>query len=81
MPDPAHGELWLEVNGVQRQRANVDTMLFAVPDILVELSRLFELRAGDLIFTGTPAGVGPLVRGDRFRAGYPGIPELTGRIA
>jgi fumarylpyruvate hydrolase len=80
VPAPGRGELWLEVNGVEHQRADVSTMIFGVPAIIVELSRLFELRAGDLIFTGTPAGVGPLVRGDRFRAGFAGLPELTGRI-
>ena len=52
-----------------------------MPEIVAELSKLFELKPGDLIFTGTPAGVGPLVRGDRFRAELRGIATLEGRIA
>ena len=56
-------------------------MIFAVPEIISELSQLFELKAGDLVFTGTPAGVGPLQRGDVFRASLQDIAELEGRIA
>jgi fumarylpyruvate hydrolase len=56
-------------------------MIFSVPEIIALLSRLFELKAGDLIFTGTPAGVGPLARGDVFAARLEGIAELRGGIA
>ena len=51
-----------------------------MPDILHELSKLFALKAGDLVFMGTPAGVGPLVAGDAFVATLDGIVELHGRI-
>ncbi|MGH8147467.1 MAG: fumarylacetoacetate hydrolase family protein [Rhodanobacteraceae bacterium] len=78
---PAHAQLSLAVNGDVRQKTDIDDMIFAVPEILAELSKLFELKPGDLIFTGTPAGVGPLVRGDRFRAELQGIATLEGRIA
>ncbi|TXH66829.1 MAG: FAA hydrolase family protein [Lysobacteraceae bacterium] len=57
--------LTLEVNGVERQRARLELMIWDVPDILHELSKLYALRAGDLVFMGTPAGVGPLQPGDR----------------
>jgi len=51
-----------------------------VPEIIAELSTLFELAPGDLIYTGTPAGVGPLVRGDVVEAGIDGLTPLTIRI-
>ena len=50
-----------------------------MPEILHELSKLFALRAGDLVFMGTPAGVGPLQPGDRFHAALDGVVELRGR--
>jgi len=74
------GELRLDVNEVTRQRADIATMVLQVPEILQALSTLYTLRAGDLIFTGTPAGVAALQRGDRFSASFPGLPTLTGRI-
>lgn len=77
---PRNGTLALEVNGTQRQCADVSDMVFAVPEIIAELSRLFELRAGDLVFTGTPAGVAALVRGDRFRATFADVAVLEGDI-
>ena len=77
---PASGALWLEVDGARRQAADVAEMVFAVPEIIAELSKLYTLAAGDLIYTGTPAGVGPLLRGDAFRAGFAGHVELAGRI-
>lgn len=73
--------LWLEVNGERRQASTLDEMIFTVDDVLVHLSTLFRLRAGDLVFMGTPAGVAALQRGDRFRAALDGVAELTGEIA
>ena len=55
-------------------------MIFSVPQIIQALSKLFELTAGDLIFTGTPAGVAALARGDWFKARLEGIGELHGAI-
>lgn len=77
---PAHARLWLAVNGQVRQDSDIANMIFAVPDVIAELSRLFELKPGDLVYTGTPAGVGPLQRGDRIRAELQGIAVLEGRI-
>jgi fumarylpyruvate hydrolase len=77
---PRAARLTLSVNGSLRQRADIADMIFTVPEIIHELSKLWELVAGDVIFTGTPAGVGPLVRGDRFRAELEGIATLDGNI-
>ncbi|MFO0027760.1 MAG: fumarylacetoacetate hydrolase family protein [Pseudomonadota bacterium] len=77
---PAAGELALKVNGIERQRADIATMIFGVPELIAALSRLFQLRPGDHVFTGTPAGGGPLVVGDVFEATFPGLPVLRGTI-
>ena len=71
--------IWLKVNGKDRQKAERAEMTWKVPEIIAELSTLFELAAGDLIFTGTPAGVGPLVKGTH-RGGHRGLGTLTTRI-
>jgi fumarylpyruvate hydrolase len=73
--------LWLEVNGELRQQAPLSDMVFSVAEVIHELSRLFALRAGDLIFMGTPSGVAALQRGDRFRAGVDGLLEFSGPVA
>ena len=72
--------LSLQVNGETRQHGELQDLIWDVPDILHELSKLFALKAGDLVFKGTPAGVGPLVAGDAFVATLDGIVELHGRI-
>lgn len=72
--------LTLSVNGEPRQHAALTDMIWSVTDILVALSRLYRLRAGDLVFMGTPAGVGPLQVGDRFVASLDGVVDLHGRI-
>lgn len=71
----------LEVNGSVRQHGRLGDMVHSVADIIVALSTLFELKPGDLIFTGTPAGVTALQRGDVFRAELENIAVLEGRIA
>jgi len=72
--------LQLSVNGEQRQHTALGEMVHDVPHIIAALSTLFELKAGDLIFTGTPAGVAELKRGDRFHAELVGVAELKGRM-
>ena len=72
--------LRLSVNGAPRQHTTLGEMVHSVPEIIAALSRLFELQGGDLIFTGTPAGVAALQRGDHFHAELVGIAELRGRI-
>lgn len=73
--------LWLEVNGEPRQQAPLTDMVWSVAEILHELSKLYALCAGDLVFMGTPAGVAALNPGDGFRAGIDGLIEFEGRIA
>ncbi|MCF7223389.1 fumarylacetoacetate hydrolase family protein [Marilutibacter chinensis] len=70
----------LAVNGEIRQRGSLDDLIWSVPEILHELSKLYALRAGDLVFMGTPAGVGPLRPGDAFEATLDGLPPLSGTI-
>jgi fumarylpyruvate hydrolase len=70
----------LEVNGDMRQQGRLGDMVHGVTAIIAVLSTLFELKPGDLIFTGTPAGVAALQRGDRFRAELENIAVLEGRI-
>ncbi len=72
--------LTLRVNGQQRQHGALADLIWDVPDILIELSRLYALRAGDLVFMGTPAGVAALQQGDAFEASLDGVVELHGRI-
>jgi fumarylpyruvate hydrolase len=63
-----------------RQQADVGDMIWSVPEIIAALSELFELQAGDLIYTGTPAGVGPLQPGDRVEGGIEGLESLRNTI-
>lgn len=71
------GAAWLAVNGVERQRADVSELLWSVPELVAMLSRSVTLLPGDLIFSGTPAGVGPLVPGDVVAGGVAGIGEFS----
>ena len=73
----ARGRIWLKVNGVMKQEADLSEMISKVPEVIAELSTLFELRPGDLIYTGTPAGVGPLKPGDRVEGGIDGLGTIT----
>jgi 2-keto-4-pentenoate hydratase/2-oxohepta-3-ene-1,7-dioic acid hydratase in catechol pathway len=72
--------LSLAINGETKQHGSLADLIWNVPDILHELSKLYALRAGDLVFMGTPAGVGPLQPGDRFHAVLEGVAEHAGRI-
>ncbi len=71
----------LEVNGERRQASTLDQLIWDVPEILHELSKLYALRAGDLVFMGTPAGVAALQPGDRFDARIGDALRLQGHIA
>ncbi len=75
------GRIWLEVNGTLRQQADVSELIWKVPEIITELSTLFKLMPGDLIYTGTPAGVGPVSPGDRIEGGVDGLEKLVTTIA
>ena len=71
----------LSVNGVERQRGDIGQMIWNVPEVMAQLSKQVTLVAGDLIYTGTPAGVGPVVPGDVITAHIDGLPSLTITIA
>jgi fumarylpyruvate hydrolase len=70
---PEQARVWLEVNGEVKQDGNVNEMIWPVADVIAYLSRFVTLAPGDLIFTGTPSGVGALQPGDRVRGGVDGV--------
>jgi fumarylpyruvate hydrolase len=74
---PDHGEVWLDVNGERRQTGDLDQLIWKVPEVIAELSKLFTLAPGDLIMSGTPSGVGPVVKGDVMHGGVAGVGEIT----
>ena len=76
----AKGRIWLSVNGTVRQDADLDLMIWKVPDIIAVLSTQVGLAAGDLIYTGTPAGVAAVVKGDTLVGNIAGLEELTIRV-
>ncbi|MBV8593951.1 MAG: fumarylacetoacetate hydrolase family protein [Caulobacteraceae bacterium] len=78
---PPQGRIRLAVNGETRQDGRVADMIWSVPEIVAEASRLWRLAPGDLIFTGTPEGVGPLARGDAVAASVDEVGELAFTIA
>lgn len=77
---PGRGRIWLDVNGQRRQQADLSDMIWSVAEQIEHLSRYYALEQGDLIFSGTPSGVGPVVPGDELRCGVEGIAELRLRI-
>ena len=74
---PGEGAIRLSVDGALRQDARLSDMIWSVAEVIAEASRLWTLAPGDLIFTGTPEGVGPLVRGSRVRGGVEGAGEVA----
>ena len=78
---PQRGAIRLEVNGAARQQGDLSDMIWSVPEIVAILSEYFALQAGDLIFTGTPAGVDAVQRGDLLVGGVEGLGELSVAIA
>ena len=77
---PHRGRITLAVNGTPRQRGDLADMIWPLADILAQVSRLVALRPGDLVFTGTPAGVGPVRPGDVLHAEIEGLAPVTVRI-
>ena len=83
-PDARHFKgraITLSVNGIERQRGDIGQMIWSVPEVIAQLSQQVMLCAGDLVYTGTPAGVGPVVPGDVIAARIDGLPSLTITIA
>lgn len=69
--------IWLQVNGEDKQRSSLDKLIWSVPETIAYLSRFFELHPGDLIMTGTPEGVGPVVTGELMTGGISQLGELS----
>ena len=78
---PQDARIWLEVNGEVKQEGNLNEMIWPIPDVIASLSRLVTLAPGDLIYTGTPAGVAALKPGDKLRGGVDGVAEFALSIA
>jgi fumarylpyruvate hydrolase len=72
--------IYLRVNDIEKQRSNIDQMTWSVPEIIHHLSRYFELQPGDLIMTGTPEGVGPVVVDDVMLGGIDGLGEIRVKV-
>lgn len=77
---PGKGAIWLKVNGELRQSGELAQMSWKVAEVIANLSTYVCLAPGDLIFTGTPAGVSTVVRGDVLEGGVEGVGELTVRL-
>ena len=71
------GELVMTVNGEPRQTSDIDKLIWSIPELIVDLSKFYHLQPGDLIFTGTPEGVGALVPGDRIEGHVEGVGEIA----
>lgn len=74
------GAIWLKVNGETKQQADLKELLWPVPDVIAHLSKLFLLKPGDLIYTGTPAGVGPVKPGDQLEGFIEGVDKISIKI-
>lgn len=74
---PTQGAVTLDVNGERRQTGDLNQMIWTVPEMIAGLSRLFELAPGDMIFSGTPSGVGPVRSGDRLEGRVEGVGALS----
>jgi fumarylpyruvate hydrolase len=72
--------IWLKVNGATKQSANLAQMIWSVAEQISRLSEAFELKAGDIIYSGTPENVGPVVRGDVIECHIDGLPNLSIKI-
>lgn len=76
---PSRGAIWLDVNGTRRQTGDLDQLIWKVAEVISHLSRLFELSPGDIIMTGTPAGVAAVKRGDVMHGRVDGVGDLEVR--
>jgi fumarylpyruvate hydrolase len=73
-------DIWLKVNGQDKQRSDTSKLIWSVAETISYLSRYFRLEPGDLIYTGTPEGVGPVVKGDLMEGGVEGLGMLRARV-
>lgn len=79
--DPTAGSIVLSVNGEEKQRGDLGDMIWSVPEVIAHISNFYRLEPGDLIYTGTPSGVGPVGVGDRLVCEIEGLETLTVSIA
>ena len=77
VPSFAKARIYMSQNGEMKQESDLELMVWSVPEIIADLSTLYHLQPGDLIYTGTPAGVGPVERGDTLVGGVDGVAEFT----
>ena len=77
---PKQGALWVQVDGQDRQRSDIELLIWSVPETIAQLSTLFELQPGDLIYTGTPEGVNAVARGQTMRGGIDGLGEILVKV-
>ena len=74
------GGIWVQVDGQDRQRSDIAKLIWSVPEVIANLSTFFELQPGDIIFTGTPEGVGPVQRGQTMSGGIDGLGQLRVKV-
>ncbi|HMO27737.1 fumarylacetoacetate hydrolase family protein [Enterovirga sp.] len=77
---PTKGRVWLNVNGETRQQGDLSDLIWSIPEMIAYVSRLFELKGGDIIMTGTPAGVGAVRRGDVMEGGVEGVGTIKVKV-
>jgi len=78
--DIHHANIWLKVNDETKQQSSIDKLIWSVAETIAYLSRYFRLEAGDLIYTGTPEGVGPVVAGDLMQGGVDGLGTIQVKV-
>ncbi len=74
---PTQGAIWLQVDGGDKQRSDINMLIWSVPEVIANLSMYFTLQPGDLIYTGTPEGVGKVQRGQVLHGGIDGLGEIS----
>jgi len=80
VPDVNTADIWLQLNGQERQRSVVSHLIWNIAETIAHISSAWELQSGDLIYTGTPAGVGTVARGDTITAGVTGLQSVSVRV-
>ena len=74
---PKDARIWLSVNDIIKQDSNIEKLIWSVPEMISILSKTMTLKPGDLIYTGTPEGVGPISKGDKIAGGVDGVGEIS----
>jgi fumarylpyruvate hydrolase len=74
------GAIWLKVNGVTKQSSDINKLIWSIPETIANLSTYFELKPGDLIYSGTPEGVGAVKAGDLMECGVEGLGEMRVKV-